>query len=127
MKNVLIKDNILTVDYDVTENLSEFFNLENKFKVEYGKNIEDVPKSIAIIPFVSNVLPIIWLTDSKLEIEELDKNYFNSIENTRKAFQNIYPNAKFNGKVEVKKLIENENKKEKENCSVFFSGGIDSV
>ena len=127
VKSVSIENNILNVDYDVTENLAEFFNLENKFKVEYGENIEDVPKSIAIIPFVSNVLRIIWLTDSKLEIEELDENYFNSIENTRRAFQSIYPNAKFEGKVEVKKLVNNINKQTEENNSVFLSGGIDSV
>ena len=127
VKSVSIENNILNVDYDVTENLAEFFNLENKFKVEYGENIEYVPKSIAVIPFVSNVLPIIWLTDSKLEIEELDENYFNSIENTRKAFQGIYPDAKFEGKVEVKKLVNNINKQTEENNSVFFSGGIDSV
>lgn len=70
---------MLEVDYDITKDLEDFFNMDNKFKVEYGESIENVPKSIAVIPFVSNVLPIIWLTDSKLEIDELDKNYYDSI------------------------------------------------
>lgn len=128
VKEVAINDKMLEVDYDITKDLEEFFNIDNKFKVEYGEGIEDVPKSVAIIPFVSNVLPIIWLTDSKLEIEELDKNYYDSIQNTKEAFQKIYPNASFKGNIEVKKIIDNQNSKdEKENCSVFFSGGIDSV
>ena len=102
VEKVNIKENIIHVDYTVSENLQKFFNMENKFKIQYGENIEDVPEEIAIIPFVSNVLPIIWLTNSTLEIERLDENYFKSIEETRKAFQNIYKVAKFEGKIIVK-------------------------
>lgn len=129
VEKVNIKENIIHVDYTVSEDLQKFFNMENKFKIQYGENIEDVPEEIAIIPFVSNVLPIIWLTNSTLEIERLDENYFKSIEETRKAFQNIYKDAKFEGKIIVKKLVKTQDyiSNEKENCSVFFSGGIDSV
>ena len=122
VEKVNIKENIIQVDYTVSEDLQKFFNMENKFKIQYGENIEDVPEEIAIIPFVSNVLPIIWLTNSTLEIERLDENYFKSIEETRKAFQNIYKDAKFEGKIIVKKLVKTQDyiSNEKENCSVFL-------
>lgn len=126
--SIEIKENIISVDYTISEDLKGYFNLENKFKVEYGERIDEVPEEIAIIPFISNVLPIIWLTNSTLEVKKLDEEYFKSIEETRKAFQNIYPNAKFEGKIEVDEIVKIEKRKpEKEVTSVFLSGGIDSV
>ena len=126
--NIDIKDNTILVDYIISEDLKQFFNMENKFKIEYGENIEEVPEEIAIIPFISNVLPIIWLTNSSLELEKIDEEYFKSINDTKKAFQKVYPNAKFEGKIKVNNIIKNKKKKIKEDVvSVFFSGGIDSV
>lgn len=128
VKDVVIKENIILIDYDISPNLERFFNMKNKFKVEYGENIEDIPEEIAIIPFISNVLPIIWLTDSTLKVKKLDKNYFNSIEKTKKAFEEMYKNVEWKGKIIVKDLID-VNKKiiKKEKTSIFFSGGIDST
>ena len=128
VEKVNIKENIIEVDYTVSEDLQKFFNMENKFKIQYGENIEDVPEEIAIIPFVSNVLPIIWLTNSTLEIENLDANYFKSIEGTREAFEQMYPKVQWKGNIEVKNIKEFKEKypREKRN-SIFFSGGVDST
>ena len=128
VKKVIIKENTIEVDYKVSEDLQLFFDLENKFKVEYGENIEEVPEEIAIIPFVSNILPIIWLTNSNLEIEKLDKDYFESIEKTKKAFMQMYPKVKWEGKINVKNIVKSKKKsEEKERTSMFFSGGVDST
>lgn len=123
IEKVNIKENIIGVDYTVSEDLQKYFNMENKFKIEYGENIEDVPEEIAIIPFVSNVLPIIWLTNSTLEIENIDANYFKSIEETRKAFEQMYPKVEWKGKIEVKKRIQRKRSTGEERNSIFFSGG----
>lgn len=128
VKNVEIENKTIKVDYEVSKELELFFNLDNKFKIEYGEDMTDVPEEIAIIPFISNVLPIIWLTNSCLVVNKLDKNYYESIQKTKEAFQNIYPNVKFEGEIKVKEIIETKIKNDKEeNKSVFFSGGIDSV
>ena len=128
VKKVEIHNTTIKVDYEVSKELELFFNLDNKFKIEYGEDMTDVPEEIAIIPFISNVLPIIWLTNSCLVVNKLDKNYYESIQKTKEAFQNIYPNVKFEGEIKVKEIIETKIKNDKEeNKSVFFSGGIDSV
>ncbi len=127
VKKIIKKSNYIMVDYDVSENLIPFFNLDNKFKVDYYQNVECVPDSIAIIPFISNVLPIIWLTDSELIVDELDDNYSKSIDKTRKSFNNMYKTDIFKGKVTVGKTVKNISKNKKKNTSVFCSGGVDST
>lgn len=127
VKKVIKKDSYIEVDYDVSDNLKDFFDMDNKFKVNYYQNIEEVPNSVAVIPFVSNVLPIVWLTNSKLYLDELDYNYSKSINNTRKGFNNMYNTDIFKGKVIVGKEIKNKVPKGKANTSVFCSGGVDST
>lgn len=126
VKEVKIEKNNIYIDYDVSEDLKEFFNLENKFHADYFEDVSKVPHSVAVIPFVANVLPIIWLTDSTLYLDELDEKYFKTIVKTRKAFNEMYKLDIFKGKVVVKNKVKNVVKK-KENCSVFYSGGVDST
>ena len=38
--SIEIKENIISVDYTISEDLKGYFNLENKFKVEYGERID---------------------------------------------------------------------------------------
>ena len=90
IKKIIKKETFIEMDYEISENLLPFFNLDNKFKVNYYRNVESVPDSIAVIPFISNVLPIIWLTDSELIVDELDYNYLKSIDKTRKSFIDMY-------------------------------------
>lgn len=128
IKEVSNQNNIITVDYDVSEDIIKYFNMDNKFKVEYKEDISKVPEEVSVIPFLTNVLPIIWLTDSVLEIDKIDQSFIESAEDVKKAFIDMYPNAKFKGKIKVKNhiLIPKDDSKE-EKSSIFFSGGVDST
>lgn len=90
------KNNIFEVKYKVSDEIKEFFR-EDKFFMKYNESIEDIPEGILIIPFITNILPILWLTSSKIEVDELDKNFYESIENIRKGYENMYLEAKFFG------------------------------
>lgn len=127
IKGIKKENSHIKIDYDVSDNLKEFFNLQNKFEVDYYENIESVPDSIAVIPFISNVLPIIWLTNSELVVKELDEKYAKSINKTRKSFNDMYKTNIFKGKITIKKTTINASKRKKENTSVFCSGGVDST
>ena len=127
IKKVEISTNDITIDYDVTGKLKEFFNLENKFHVHYYDNVSSVPPEIAVIPFISNVLPIIWLTDSELIIESLEEKYANSIDKTRMAFNKMYHTDIFKGKVTIKNKKKIKTPSNEKNVSVFYSGGVDST
>ena len=127
IKSVNVEKNDISIDYEVSNGLKKYFNLENKFHAHYYEDISIVPKEIAVIPFISNVLPIIWLTNSELIIDSLEEKYANSIDKTRNAFNEMYNVNIFKGKVTVhnKKIIKSLNIEE--NVSVFYSGGVDST
>ena len=81
INSVIINQYSIEVCSLIEGDCCQYFNIEkgNSFRREYNENIERVPKNIAVIPFIVNVLPIVWLTDAILEVEELDRTFYNSI------------------------------------------------
>lgn len=115
----------IEVRYAVTEGLKPFFSkYTDTFFVEYSLPVGDVPVSVAVVPFVANVLPIVWLTDSILELDEIDKSFYESIDDFKKGYVNMYPQAVFGGKIKVCSVVENEYPQE--GSAMFFSGGADA-
>ena len=115
----------INVEFEVDNKLKEYFS-GKPFFYEYNDIISDTPDAIAVIPFVVNVLPIVWLFDAEIRINELDKNFFSCIEEIKKGYINMYPDAEFLGKVTVNKIVDcsyvPSNK-----YSSFFSGGLDAI
>lgn len=92
---------------------------------EYDINVENVPDSIAVIPFLCNLLPLCFVTDADIYVKELDKSFFECIKNYRNAYSELAPTINFNGRIHVEKIVENFYKVNK-NC-LLFSGGIDAT
>ena len=126
IKEVIKKDTLITYNYDVKGDFVKYFWLGEMFNVNYeGINIEQVPDSIAVIPLVANVLPIIWLNNAVLVVPEIDKDFYDCIKVLRKSYQNMLPMCKFKGKIKAKKVVNNSFEK-KERVAAFFTGGVDS-
>jgi len=117
--------NRIDIFYEIEGEWEKFFNIEENFFIEYDRNIEDVPDSICIIPFLSNILPISWVNDAKVYLKELDKNFYNSIKNIKQGYINMHPNINFLGDLIIENVIENKNLASG-GVLVFFSGGADS-
>ena len=66
LNDVIITNNRIDYKYSVEGELQEAFNNKEKFFVEYNYNISNMPESIAIIPLICNILPIIWLFDAEV-------------------------------------------------------------
>ena len=66
MKNVIkifqpvISERTIKYVYEISGEWSEAFNLSENFFVEYSCNISNIPFGIAVIPFLCNILPIVW-------------------------------------------------------------------
>lgn len=116
--------NKILYQYEISDNLKRYFTRYDFF-IEYPENIENVPDGVAAIPFVCNVLPIIWLTNSHLIINELDNNFLECISKIKQGYVDMYPDANFLGNIFVKNAID-YSYTPSEKCSVFFSGGLDS-
>lgn len=117
--------NGIKVEFAVSEGLKQYFK-KNIFHFDYSVDVSNVPHGVAVIPFVCNVLPIIWLTDAILCLDELEEDFYECIEKLKFGYKDIYPNLQFKGQIECNKI-----RYEKNECNnrslVFFSGGVDAV
>lgn len=125
--SVFAKENKIYYKYRVEgkEDFKKLFWLGEFFSVEFNENIEGIPESILVIPLVCNVLPIIWVNNAILYINEIDKTFYKSIADIKKGYINMLPQIKFKGKVKAKKKIKNYYQVT-DKSATFFSGGVDS-
>lgn len=121
-----ITDTVINVRYKVEGDLQRYLKEGLfRFTTEYSESVANVPYSIAVIPFVANVLPLVWLAGGELIIEELDKSFYNSINEFKHGYTNMYPMLDFKGKVTANRIISNDIEKTN-NTAAFFSGGVDA-
>ena len=130
LKNIKLSDNRIEYEYFISDGLLKYFkNPLNKYIMEYKLNgekycLDNIPESVLSIPFVCNMLPLIWLTDSKLCVKCLDKDFYNCITDLKNGYIEMYPKAIFAGYVEIIDVETNINQKER--SGLFFSGGLDA-
>lgn len=115
---------IVEVVFAVDDKLKRYFK-KDYFKIRYSREISNLPYGIAVIPFVCNVLPILWLTDATLLLDELDEDFFDCIESLKEGYKAIYPSLAFEGKVVCDKVKYKPIDSEKKSLA-FFSGGVDA-
>lgn len=125
LDEIVVSDNSCKFNYLVSSKLIKYFTGKD-FTINYDENICSVPKSILAIPFVCNVLPLVWLSDSTLFLEELDKDFYHSIKKFKKGYTVMFPDAAFKGNIKVEKLVDNKIS-HSDNSLMFFSGGLDSI
>ena len=128
LDKVSVRKNRIDYNYTIDKDLQVFFDNNSPFFIEYLTDIsfEDVPASILSIPFVTNILPLCWLQDFTIEVDELDEAFYNSIDEIKKGFMQIYPDVKVGGKVVANKIINNTYEpSDKTVC--LFSGGVDAT
>lgn len=119
-------NNKIIFDYQIFGECKKYFNLDKKFFVEYDINIQDVPNSVKIIPFLCNILPIAWISNAEIEIDSIDSEFYKSVEKLRHSYNDMYPNVNFNGGIIKFKKLENNNQSSNNNTATLFSGGVDS-
>jgi len=125
LNKIDVQQKKIIYNYSIEGNLKKYFKNKNKYSIKYEYDLSSVPIGILAIPFVANVLPIVWLFNAELYIDSLDYNFYESIDEIKKAYIKMYPQLEFLGKIIV-------NNKEKNYYSgtkkgLFFSGGLDAT
>lgn len=123
--NVEIEGHRIQYDYDATGEWEKTLYPDKKLVIEYSIELNDLPKSIAVIPLIANILPIAWIYDAEILVDELDKDFFYSIEEFKKGYKEMYPMISFLGKITVNRLVNNR-KPNQDGVIAFFSGGVDA-
>lgn len=130
LKKIRVENNTIEYEYKVSNGLMKYFkNPLKKYTMEYQLDgapccIEGIPESVLTVPFVCNMLPLVWLADATLYIKCLDLDFYHCMNNLKQGYMDMYPEAKFLGDVEVSNIEENKNEREK--VGLFFSGGLDA-
>ena len=91
-------------------------------------DVRNVPESVLAIPFVGAMLGVAMAFNVSISVKELDRKFYDSINNIQNVFNRMYPRGNFRVSIEIEKLIDNEivNSDEKKS-SVFFTGGVDAT
>ena len=124
--NIQKKENKVVYEYKIKGEIENYVRMDKEFFIEYEENIEAVPNSILVIPFLCNLLPIIWVTDTTLYIQEVDKDFYYSIPDFKKGYEDMYPTISFKGNLQYE-ILEDNSYKAQEKSALFFSGGVDAV
>lgn len=115
----------LRVEYGIGPGLELYFTADRVFEVEYSEDISAVPESVLVIPFVCNVLPIVWLADAVLEVPQLDREFYEGISGVLEGYRNMSPMLEFKGEVRVGQLVDNSFEPT-DKVAALFSGGVDA-
>lgn len=111
-------------DYSLSEQIRKYFDLNESLYVKYDLDVSNTPKSIAVIPFLVNVLPISWFAGFDIYIDELDQTFYNSASLLKKEFSKLYKDNIKPSRLVVKNVT--TNRIEGSKSLMLFSGGIDA-
>lgn len=128
LDRISVDKNTIYYEYSYDEDLSRFFNKTTAFFIEYPskEDFTNVPESILAVPFVMNFMPLIWMTNSELNISSLDKSFYNSIPDILAGLRRVYPDVQFGGQLVVDRIIDNSVPTDGHPV-ILFSGGVDAM
>lgn len=126
LNTIHFKDSGKRIDYgySVSSKFKKFFTKNKPFYSTYDISVESVPESIAVIPFLCNVLPISWFGDFEIVVNEVDQDFLKSIALVKDEFAKQYPSYSLGGKLSFKKSV--SNKAQGSKTAMLFSGGVDA-
>ena len=120
-----IENQKITYSYEVLGEWNEVFNNSNEFFIEYSCDLSNLPFGVAIVPLLANILPISWVYDAEIVAPICDEDFYNSINDFKQGYIDMYPTMTFGGKLTVEKIEKNIVDKQN-GCAAFFSGGVDA-
>lgn len=115
----------ITYDYSIDPSAAKYFNSKQPFFSEYDVDVEQIPASIAVIPFLANFAPICWFAGIDLIVDEADQDFLDALSGIRDELSKYYPELKSSkGTISVANKIRNDIAGSK--SVMLFSGGVDA-
>ncbi len=115
----------ISYNYVIDKQISKYFNKANLYYVLYDQDVSSTPQSIAVIPLLANIMPLSWFIGFDVYIDEIDETFNESLKILKKQFIKFYPDKDIKGELIINKIV--NNKLTKNNSSLLFSGGVDSL
>lgn len=124
IERIIKKDNEICVRFSASGEWKKYI-LCNEITNRYDHNIEDVPDSVAVIPTISNLLPVAFVYHLSISVKELDDEFKKSINKILDGYKGMYPDMDLEAIVNIDKVVKNAPAKNK--CASLFSGGVDAT
>lgn len=122
-----VVQNKVSFSYEMTEDLTPFFDPNTAFFYEYlfPFDFTKIPVAVLNIPFVMNLMPLVWFGNVQLSVETLDKAFYDCLEEIKAGIQRVYPKAHLGGMLNVGTLVDCSYQPQ-ERYTAFFTGGADA-
>lgn len=120
--------NSIDVYFEYSDNLKKYI-VKNHHKVEYSNfdyDLRHIPDGIAVIPVISNLLPLVWYFDINLYVKDIDVVFYACINDIKKGYERMFPFISFKGNIYFEYLTD-YSYVPKNNSISLFSQGIDSI
>jgi hypothetical protein len=130
IKSVVLEGQKVTIQ--VEDTFKKRF-LRDDFFVEYEQDIDlsTMDESILTLPFILNVISIIWSSGEDYYIEKMDKDMYHSLILIKRVVRRLYPKTSWEGRLIPRTLVTNSSpvllKDPAKEFALFFSGGLDST
>lgn len=113
--------------YEVSGEWSNCFRREKPFFVEYPFDLERVPESVRVVPFLSLVMPVAWVYDAEVRVPSCDRDFHDCLKAVRNGYRAMYPMVRFAGKLVAERRERNRRAKRRgSKVLACFSGGVDA-
>ena len=113
--------------YSISGKWSSCFSMNRIYEISYPFDVESIPESIRIIPFLSQVLPVSWIWDAEIRVAACDRDFYDCLEKVKDGYKKMYPMYSFDGKLTVDSIEEHRKPEEGQKALVCFSGGVDAT
>jgi len=111
--------------YEFTPDIAKYFNKKEPLFSNYSLDVSNVPKSINVIPFLANIMPIAWFSGFDVYVDEVDDVFYNSLKTIKKEFSRNHSQIDMQkGNLIVKSKVKNIYPIAK--SAMLFSGGLDA-
>lgn len=129
IKSVSISKN--RVDIHINDEFKKAYLLSDFF-AEYDAdiNLESLDYSLVIMPFLMNVISIVWISGKEYYVDSMDEKLFHSLERIKQVFEVFYPHTKWDGRIIPRKLVTNSMPQKldpEKNVALLYSSGLDST
>jgi len=87
----------INYEYSVGSNIQKLFVENEQLYSKYQIDVSSTPESIAVIPFLSNVLPIAWFGGFHIKVNEVDEDFYRAQEIIKQEFAKRTPSKNLHG------------------------------
>lgn len=121
------KENRISYEINVQGQWERCFFFDSEYFIEYDQNIENCPDSVAIIPILSTLLPVSWVEDATIIVDDIDEDFYESIEQIKENYRFMIPEMDFKGKIIAHKITKNNVNYMFNKTLCLYSGGVDAT